>query len=161
MPRVDMGFAIPGLRQFRNELRKMEGALPKELQRANKEFATRLVPAVRSEYAKHYPKPGRQRRSRRQRAGRTIDQVRARATQTTASIAIGGARYPHMLGQEFGSNRYKQFAPWTGTAPGGRGSAGRFLFPTIREETPQLLDEYGEVISSVAASAFPQRGGAR
>lgn len=160
MPRVDMGFAIPGLRQFRNELRKMESSLPKELQRANKAFAERLVPAVRSEYAKHYPKPGR-REQRRKRAGRTIDQVRARATQTTASIAIGGARYPHMLGQEFGSNRYKQFAPWTGSAPGGRGSAGRFLFPTIREETPQLLDEYGEVMSSVAAGAFPQRGGAR
>lgn len=161
MPRVDMGFAIPGLRAFRNELRKMEAGLPKELQRANKEFATRMVPLVRAEYARHFPKQGSQRRSRRQRAGRTMDQVRARATQTTAAVAIGGARYPHMLGQEFGSNRYKQFAPWTGRAPDGRGSAGRFLFPTIREEAPELVKEYGEVVSRVASGAFPQRGGAR
>lgn len=153
-----MSIAIPGLREFRNELRRAEGDAPKLLQKENKAFAQRLVPEVQSEYRRHFPRPTtKERRRSRRRSSRTVDNVRARATQTTAGIAIGGARVPHMLGQEFGSDRYAQFAPWTGPAPGGRGSRGRFLFPVIREEAPKLVESYGEAVSAAFAAAYPER----
>jgi hypothetical protein len=146
------GSAIVGISQFQRELRAIDSKLPKELQKANKAFAQRLVPSVRSAYSRHYPKPTPKvrRRTRRSRV-RTIDGIRAVARQTSAGIAIGGARRPHMLGQEFGSDRYPQFAPWTV-------GEGRFLYPTVGEEAPKLVAEYGKVLMDVSRQAFPDRG---
>ena len=152
---------IAGLRELRNELKRIEPGLQREMQRENKAFAARMVPKVQAAYNAIYPKPT----SKKKRAGGgrrkgTVSQIRAVATQTSSGIRIGGARYPHMIGQEFGSNKYRQFAPWTGPGPGGRGSRGRFLYPTIRAEMPNVLRRYrSEVMDKVFAKAFPERRG--
>lgn len=140
---------VKGLRSFRNELRSFDRALPKELQKANKAFASALVPKVQQAYRRHYPRPNARQRRRRRSKG-TAQAVRATATQTSAAIAIGGARYPHMPGQEFGSDRYPQFRPSTG-------GKGRFLYPTLRSERPGLEGAYGEVLDELASRAFPER----
>ncbi len=155
--RVDMRVAIPGLREFRNELRRAGDGAEKGLQRENKRFAEALVPEVQRAYQSYYPRPTSRPR-RRRRGGRTVEAIRARATQTSASIVIGGARYPHMLGQEFGSEKFRQFAPWTGPSPSGRGSAGRFLFPTMRERVPDHIERYGDAVMAAYRGAFPDRG---
>ena len=46
-------------------------------------------------------------------------------------------------GVEFGSAKYKQFPIWSGPNPkGGAGSKGYFIYPTLREEQPYLINEW-------------------
>lgn len=150
---------VAGLKELRNALKQIEPGLQREMQRENKAFAARIVPKVQAAYSAYYPKAETKRKSRRRK--NTVSQIRATATQTSSGIRIGGARYPHMIGQEFGSYKFKQFAPWTGPGPGGRGSRGRFLYPTVRAEVPNILKRYQlEVMDRAFARAFPERRGA-
>ena len=43
-------------------------------------------------------------------------------------------------GEEFGSNKYKQFPIWSGSQ--GRGSRGWFIYPTLRKLQPEILDKW-------------------
>ena len=43
-------------------------------------------------------------------------------------------------GAEFGSNKYKQFPNWSGKF--GRGSRGWFIYPTLRQEQPYIIDQW-------------------
>lgn len=135
---------IEGIREFIGSLRAVDRSLPRELTRFNKEFAKTLVPKVQSVYRAHYPKAGAVRR----RSKNTAAQIRAVATQRSGGIRIGGSRYVYMPGQEFGSDRVRQFAP---RAPRG----GRFLYPTIRAAMPDLRRRYvSEVLNPVLDRAF-------
>lgn len=134
---------VEGIREFISGLRALDRSLPRELTRFHKDFARTLVPRVQAEYRAHYPKAG----SRRRRSKNTVAQIRAVANQRSGGIRIGGARYKFMPGQEFGSDRVRQFAP---RAPG-----GRFLYPTIRAAMPDLRRRYvGEVLNPVLDRAF-------
>lgn len=137
---------VEGLDDFRRALRKVDGALGKKIGQINKAAGQKVVAAARSAYGQHY----------RARRGRVPASIRASAAQSAAKITIGRATVPYALGQEFGSNRHPQFAPWTGPAPGGRGSRGRFFYPAIREESPKLVDDYLKVLDDVAREAFPK-----
>lgn len=150
---------IAGLRELRNALKAVAPGLQRELQRENKAFAARVVPKAQAAYNAVYPKPdSKAKRSGGGKRKGTAGQIRAVATQTSSGVRIGGARYRYMLGQEFGSNKHPQFRPWTGPGPGGRGSQGRFLYPTIRAEMPNVVKRYqSEVIDKVVARAFPER----
>lgn len=149
---------IAGLKELRAQLKRVDADLPKQMQRENKAFAQRVVPKVQSAYTAAYPKANSKSRPNRRRKN-TVNAIRAVATQTSSGVRIGGARYPHMVGQEFGSYKFKQFAPWTGPGPGGRGSRGRFLYPTVRGEVPRVIQRYrSEVMDPLFARAFPNRG---
>ena len=51
---------------------------------------------------------------------------------------------------EFGSNRLTQFAPWSGRNPnGGRGSAGKFIYPTLREMQPYIIRQWEDAFSEI------------
>ena len=51
---------------------------------------------------------------------------------------------------EFGSNRLAQFAPWSGRNPnGGRGSAGKFIYPTLREMQPYIIRQWEDAFSEI------------
>ena len=51
---------------------------------------------------------------------------------------------------EFGSNRLAQFAPWSGRNPnGGRGSAGKFIYPTLREMQPYIIRQWEDAFSDI------------
>lgn len=43
-------------------------------------------------------------------------------------------------GNEFGSNKFKQFPVWSGRE--GRGSRGWFIYPTLRQEQPYIVREW-------------------
>lgn len=149
-------FSVPGLKQLRNDLRKVDAALPRQMTAANKAFAAAVVPKVQAAYSRLFPRPGRV--SRRRRGKNTVSQIRAVSTQTSAGIRIGASSHPFMVGQEFGSNHFRQFAPWTGPGPSGRGSEGRFLHPTLRAEAPNLRGRYlKDVVDKVLPLAFPER----
>lgn len=52
----------------------------------------------------------------------------------------GGTTRDLWGGNEFGSNRYRQFPNWSG--PEGRGSKGWFIYPTLRRIQPKILEAW-------------------
>ena len=52
----------------------------------------------------------------------------------------GGTTQQLWGGYEFGSNKYKQFPVWSGRE--GRGSRGWFIYPTLRQEQPELIKRW-------------------
>ena len=59
-----------------------------------------------------------------------------------ASQRFSGGGTTQMLwgGNEFGSNKFKQFPVWSGRE--GRGSKGWFIYPTLRKEQPYIVKEW-------------------
>lgn len=55
-----------------------------------------------------------------------------------------------MWGAEFGARVHRQFQPWRGSGQG----AGYFLWPTVRDESDETIERYGEaLLSAVDKSA--------
>ena len=52
----------------------------------------------------------------------------------------GGTTQQLWGGAEFGSNKYKQFPNWSGKF--GKGSRGWFIYPTLRQEQPYIIDQW-------------------
>ena len=53
----------------------------------------------------------------------------------------GGATTQQLWGgNEFGSNKFKQFPIWSGSE--GRGSKGWFIYPTLREIQPDIITQW-------------------
>ena len=53
----------------------------------------------------------------------------------------GGTTQQLWGGNEFGSNDFKQFPIWSGSAPRG-GSNGWFIYPTLREIQPEIIAKW-------------------
>ena len=60
----------------------------------------------------------------------------------------GGTTQQLWGGYEFGSNKYRQFPIWSGRGPRG-GSAGYFIYPTLRAEQPQIIAQWQEAFSQI------------
>ena len=132
------GVIIPELGPLRRELRAVSKTAPKALQRTNKRVSEMLLPKVRSRYAARY------------RAGRTQQRgIRAFGTQRAAGLRIGGARYPYLPGQEWGSKRYPQFPPPT--------DRGYFLWHTVEEQREEILEQYADVLHDELGSIYDGR----
>ncbi len=54
----------------------------------------------------------------------------------------GGTTKDLWGGTEFGSNKFKQFPIWSGQSPKGAGSQGWFIYPTLREIQPDIIDKW-------------------
>lgn len=60
----------------------------------------------------------------------------------------GGATTKELWpGMEFGSNRFKQFPNRTPTK--GRGNAGYFIYPTLRQIQPELVTQWEEAFNKI------------
>jgi hypothetical protein len=60
----------------------------------------------------------------------------------------GGATTQQLWGgNEFGSNKFKQFPVWSGQE--GRGSRGWFIYPTLRSVQPEILKRWEESFSKI------------
>ena len=144
---TEFRFEIEGLDDFRRDLRRLSKDAPKAMTRAGKRAAQLVAPRVQAAYARRY----------RQRSGRGARSIRAVATQRGAGVRIGGARAPYVVGQEFGSNKYRQFAPWSGPSASGRGSAGKFLYPTIRGLDDEILAFYAKELDVELVKVFREQ----
>jgi hypothetical protein len=67
-----------------------------------------------------------------------------------ASQRFSGGGTTQMLwgGNEFGSNKFKQFPVWSGSE--GRGSKGWFIYPTLRREQPYIVREWEQAFQKIA-----------
>jgi hypothetical protein len=59
----------------------------------------------------------------------------------------GGTTQQLWGGYEFGSNKFKQFPVWSGRQ--GRGSRGYFIYPTLREQQPQIIAQWEAAFSKI------------
>ena len=59
----------------------------------------------------------------------------------------GGTTQQLWGGNEFGSNKYKQFPIWSGKQ--GRGSRGWFIYPTLREIQPELIAKWENAFDKI------------
>lgn len=59
----------------------------------------------------------------------------------------GGTTQQLWGGNEFGSNKFKQFPIWSGKE--GRGSRGWFIYPTLRSIQPEIVKRWEESFSDI------------
>ena len=59
----------------------------------------------------------------------------------------GGTTQQLWGGNEFGSNKFKQFPIWSGKE--GRGSKGWFIYPTLRKIQPDIVKRWEEAFSDI------------
>ena len=59
----------------------------------------------------------------------------------------GGTTQQLWGGNEFGSNKFKQFPIWSGST--GRGSTGWFIYPTLREIQPELIAKWENAFDQI------------
>ena len=59
----------------------------------------------------------------------------------------GGTTQQLWGGNEFGSNKFKQFPIWSGST--GRGSTGWFVYPTLREIQPELIAKWENAFDQI------------
>lgn len=66
-----------------------------------------------------------------------------------ASQKFSGGATTQMLwgGNEFGSNKFRQFPVWSGRE--GRGSKGWFIYPTLRAEQPHVISEWEQSFEKI------------
>lgn len=133
---------VQGLRELKRELKKLEGAFPKELQRANKRVTRDIIvpAAVSNAEGRSNPKWGHE----------AIDTIRALATQEKAQVALGSARVKWAAGENFGSNRFKQFPPSKGYRQGDYA-----LYEAIGQKQAESLNEWVESLDGLLSRAFP------
>lgn len=160
--------AVVGLTDFRKQLQKViqEGGETGDtlLKEANWRVAQYVVEKAQARAA-------------------TVGRMQVRAAQAmkasrTASRAqiIGTAsdRVPFFFGAEFGAKQnvlrkprkaagwagpgryrgFRQFLPWKKP---GSGDTGYFLFPTMREESQNIVEMYGKELDKVMKAAFPDQ----
>ncbi|MDP8961491.1 MAG: hypothetical protein M3N32_07760 [Actinomycetota bacterium] len=139
-----------GLRQFRSELRKLEGFDKKAMGEVNRRVAELVADAAKAKAGSVSPQ-----------ARKAAESLTAGRAQSRASVRIGGARYPFALGAEFGSHRYGQFPPWKGNQWSFSGlsfsehDTGYWLHPAIRENMDRIVDKYGDELDELVKAAFP------
>ena len=61
----------------------------------------------------------------------------------------GGTTQQLWGGNEFGSNKYKQFPIWSGSGPKGRGSNGLFIYPTLRAIQPEIIAKWENAFEKI------------
>jgi len=61
----------------------------------------------------------------------------------------GGTTKELWGGNEFGSNKYKQFPIWSGSGPKGRGSNGWFIYPTLRAIQPEIIAKWENAFDKI------------
>jgi hypothetical protein len=136
---------VAGLRELRNGLRLAEDASPAALRAANKKVAEVVV----------LPEVERRARAQdRTPQGRwghvALGTIRALATQTSASIAIGNnTTAVYALGKNFGSLRYRQFPPHMG------GDPDYALYSGIGATRADTIETYGDMIDDLTKEACP------
>jgi hypothetical protein len=62
-------------------------------------------------------------------------------------LSGGGTTQQLWGGYEFGSNKFKQFPVWSGKE--GRGSKGWFIYPTLRAEQPNIINQWENAFSKI------------
>ena len=145
MASEQMGFDRAELRQVYAALKAMGDAAKEEAKRdsnALAEYAQKQIAVAAT--------------TRGKAANKIATGSRVKKSSTTGEITYGyasqkfsgGASTKDLWGgNEFGSNRYRQFPIWSGRE--GRGSKGWFIYPTLRKIQPYIVDQWTESFDKI------------
>ena len=157
--------AVIGLREFQREIKKVitEGGATGEtlLKDANWRVAQYIVEKSQARAA-----------TIGKLQNKAASGMTASRTAQRAQISTNVDRVPFFFGAEFGAKPdilrrerkaagwagpgryrgYRQFLPWK--KPGG-GNTGYFLFPTMREESDNIREMYGQELDKIMRDVFP------
>jgi hypothetical protein len=145
MASEQMGFDRAELRQVYAALKAMGDAAKEEAKRdsnALAEYAQKQISVAAT--------------TRGKAAIKIATGSRVKKSSTTGEITYGyasqkfsgGASTKDLWGgNEFGSNRYRQFPIWSGRE--GRGSKGWFIYPTLRKIQPYIVDQWTESFDKI------------
>ena len=129
---------VKGLRKFRSDLRAMGTEYRKELDRELKKSVKPIADDAKARYRRAHPK---------RRGGRGSQRgIRAVAGAGKVRVILGSTRYPYLLGQEFGSFRYRQFPA--------RKKGGYYFWPAIRSGTNDLFKAIEKVVDKASNQHF-------
>ena len=138
MANEQMGFDRAELRLVYKALKNMDDGAKEEAKRqsgALAEYAQKQISSTAT--------------SRGKAATRIATGSKVKKSSTTGELTYGyasqrfsgGATTRDLWGgNEFGSNRYRQFPIWSGRE--GRGSKGWFIYPTLRRIQPKIVSEW-------------------
>lgn len=129
---------LAGMAEFRAELRAIDKRLPKGIQKANKRAAQLVTDRARTLLA-----------ATGGVGPRAAGSIKALAGQAYAAVRLGGPAWPFAAGQNFGSQRFKQFPP-----PAHDGDYG--LYKGIAATRDEVMERYDEFIDEGFAAAFPE-----
>lgn len=121
-----------GLKELLGDLRAVDRRLTKTFQVENKLVAEEVATKVRAAYSSAHPP----------QSGRGAASIRGTASQTRATVAMGTARAPYTVGQDFGSARTRPHTRQFPIAVKG----GRFLYPVIERTLPGLVARYARAL---------------
>lgn len=145
MASKEIGFDRAELRQVYAALKAMGDAAKEEAKRdsnALAEYAQRQISSAAT--------------TRGSAAVKIASGSKVKKSSTTGEITYGyasqkfsGGGDTKMLwgGNEFGSNRYRQFPIWSGRQ--GRGSKGWFIYPTLRKIQPYIVSQWTESFDKI------------
>jgi hypothetical protein len=145
MASEQMGFDRAELRQVYAALKAMGDAAKEEAKRDSNALADYAQKQIASTAS-----------TRGKAAVKIATGSRVKKSSTTGEITYGyasqkfsGGGDTKMLwgGNEFGSNRYRQFPIWSGRQ--GRGSKGWFIYPTLRRIQPYIVDQWTESFDKI------------
>lgn len=156
-----MTVAVKGLSEFKRELRKIDSAIPKQMQVANKDIAKEVSDAARTNA-----------RSAGGIWSKAASAITPRATAEAASVGVSAtSRAPMALPAFWGArartgwfgNPFKygdytsQHPEWVGnTWDAASRSEGPYVINyTLLEESDRVVELYGDAIDRLSAAAFP------
>ena len=132
---------IRGLQSLRRGLRAMSPELRRGLDKELKAAAAPIVAEAKRRYRAEHP---------RRRGGRGSQRgIRASAGGGKVRVILGAERYPYLLGQEWGSNRYPQFPRVA--------KKGYFFWRAVRDGTEDLVDKVEDIVDRSTRTHFEGR----
>lgn len=148
---------IKGLDELRRELRKIQQDGGAQGTQLLKDANYKVASMVASKAQGRASGLGRM----QSKAAATLKAGRAQARATVT----GGGSVPYFFGAEFGAYQgimrsrggrsflgFNQFSVWKSP---GNGNAGYFLYPTLRAESDNIIEMYGDELDKIVAQAFP------
>jgi hypothetical protein len=132
---------VYGLPELVRALKQVDSALPKELRKTSLDVAKMVTEKARS---RGYGLGSV--------AAKAAPSLRAAARGGGAGVTLGGGAYPFAPGAEFGGGRRpttQQFKPWRGSGSG----AGYFVWPTIRDNSEQIEQDWTEGVEDLFKKA--------
>lgn len=144
---------VPGLRQLARELRDIGPAERAQLKAVNQTVAALVASRAREKA-----------RGLGAQHARYADAIGPGGSYGKASVKIDGETYPGALGVEFGAGHgsprqrstgtysgYNNLPAWRGNS----GDAGYSVYPTIRENAPDIVATYTAMLDSLLDKVFP------
>ena len=139
-PPANLTIRTTGLVEMRKAMRNLGREYRRAFDRELRRIGRPIADDAKRRYRARYP---------RRRGGRGSQRgIRSSARRGSSTVSLGSARYPYLLGQEWGSNRYPQFPE--------RRTDGHFFWPAIEQGGDEVYDRLLTLVDQANRLAFPE-----